>query len=511
MTKKNELLTHTERNADGVGNQPTTSQTVTSAQTPVSSQTLTASQTTTATPSVLPNRRQFLKSATLAAAGVPLFLNASFLLYKPSCIVIGSGLSGLAAAYALKRAKWSVTVIEARERLGGRVLSYNFKENPDLVCELGGEWVGASHKRMQALCGEFGIKLNDHTFAASLMRNGVVRQPGQWDFSAKAKAAFSSFEKRYHKYTERENRRLDGYDWWTWLQEIGFTEDDLLLRDLQDSTDFGESIRQVSAYAAASEYFESSPNNEMDFKMEGGNSRLVRALAEAVGASNIRLNMPVAEIRQRGGRVHVTAGTERFTADACICTVPARGLDKIRFDPPLPVAQAAAAEQLQYARIIKNSVLFDERFWGAEDFSLVSDVTSHYYFHSTKNQTGKQGILCSYAIGEKADVLAAQDDGRRLDIVTRDLLPFNKRAPSLARSIQSYAWQRDRYTEGAYALYRPGQWFTIRDVLKKNHGQVLFAGEHLADWQGFMEGAVVTGEDAAKALTSRVGATRRKA
>lgn len=460
--------------------------------------------------SALPTRRDFLKRASLAAIGVPLLPSAAFLLYQPSCIVIGSGLSGLAAAYALKRARWNVTVIEARERIGGRILSYSFKENPQLICELGGEWVGKNHTRVQALCSEFGIKLKEHVFAASLMQNGVVRRPGQWDFSPQAKAAYAKFEKSYHQYKQRDRERLDRYDWWTWLAEIGYTEDDLLLRDLQDSTDFGESIRHVSAYAAASEYFESSENNEMDFKMEGGNSRLVNALAERVGAGNIRLNLPVEEIRQRGGRVHVRAGGERFTADACICTVPARGLDKIRFDPPLSTAQAAAAEQLQYARIIKNSVLFDERFWGAEDFSLVSDVTSHYYFHSTKNQPGQQGILCSYAIGEKADVLASQDDRRRMDIVTRDLLPMNERAPSLARAIQSYAWQRDRYTEGAYALYRPGQWFTIRPILQKPHGQVLFAGEHLADWQGFMEGAVVTGEDAAKALTQRTRATRRK-
>jgi monoamine oxidase len=176
----------------------------------------------------------------------------------------------------------------------------------------------------------------------------------------------------------------------------------------------------------------------------------------------------------------------------------------------LPRAQSEAAEKLQYARIIKNSVLFNERFWGPEDFSLVSDVTSHYYFHSTKDQPGKRGILCSYAIGEKADVLAAQSTQRRTDIITRDLLPLNKRAPELAANIQSYAWQRDRYAQGAYAFYRPGQWFTLRPILQQPHGKVLFAGEHLADWQGFMEGAVVTGETAAKALTGKVR-TRRAA
>jgi monoamine oxidase len=270
-----------------------------------------------------------------------------------------------------------------------------------------------------------------------------------------------------------------------------------------DSTDFGESIRHVLAYAAAAEYFESSPANEMDFKITGGNSRLIRELATRVGQNNIFTNMQVEEVRQRAGRITVRAKGQNFNADACICTVPSRILQEIRFNPPLPSAQLAAAEELQYARIIKNSILFSERFWGAEDFSLVSDATSHYYFHSTQRQPGMEGILCSYAIGEKADVLASQGERRRVDTITRGLTPLNERTPQLARAISSYAWQRDRYTQGAYALYRPGQWFTVRPLLQRPHDKVLFAGEHLADWQGFMEGAVVTGEEAAQALIER--------
>jgi monoamine oxidase len=85
-------------------------------------------------------------------------------------------------------------------------------------------------------------------------------------------------------------------------------------------------------------------------------------------------------------------------------------------------------------------------------------------------------------------------------IVAGDLVDFHRDAPSLARGIASYAWQRDPYTDGAYALYRHGQWFGIRPILQQPHGKVLFAGEHLADWQGFMEGAIETGEAAAAAL-----------
>jgi monoamine oxidase len=463
------------------------------------------------TPTGLP-RRDFLKRAGIAALGVPLVFRNSFAFQSHSCIIIGAGLSGLAAAFALKQAGWKVTVLEARSRIGGRVLSYSFPQNPNLICELGGEWIGANHERVQALCREFNVELQDHRFAASLMRDGVVKRPGQWGFSAQAEKAFEKFRQQYKGYKQRDKLRLDRYDWWTWLEMIGFNEDDLLLRDLMDSTDFGESIRHVSAYAATSEYFNSNPSNEMDFKITGGNSCLVRELAERVGQVNIRMDMQVEEIRQRGGRVTVKAKMETFSADACICTVPSRVLEEIRFDPPLPSAQLTAAQELQYSRIVKNSVLFSERFWGADDFSLVSDVTSHYYFHSTQRQQGTEGILCSYAIGEKADVLASQNNQRRSDIISRDLVPLDARAPQLTRAITSYAWQRDRYTQGAYALYRPGQWFTLRPLLQRPHMKVLFAGEHLADWQGFMEGAVATGQDAAHALArnsrSRQGSGR---
>jgi monoamine oxidase len=227
---------------------------------------------------------------------------------------------------------------------------------------------------------------------------------------------------------------------------------------------------------------------------------LAEEFAKRIGAENIRLYSPVNEIRQYKGRVTVRTAVDTHQCDAVICTVPIQSLLKIKFGPPLPPTQLAAAEQLTYARICKNSVLYDERFWRAENFSLVSDTTSHYYFHSTQNQPGRQGILTAYAIGEKADVLASQSDERRMKIVAGDLVDFDKNAPKLARGIASYAWQRDPFTDGAYALYRPGQWVGLRPILQRPHGKVLFAGEHLADWQGFMEGAIETGEVAAQRL-----------
>lgn len=447
------------------------------------------------------NRRNFLKILGVSSVGVALAPTNLFAQKrKKTCVIVGSGFAGLSAAFKLKNAGWNVTVLEARDRIGGRVFSHSLPQNPNLICELGAEWVGESHERIRALCADFKISLQKHQFDDYLLQNGKVSRPDQWGFSEKAKAAFETIKANYPKLTDIKQRNLDKLDWWTYLEKIGYSQDDLILRDLMDSTDFGESIRHVSAFGALAEYAESSPKNEMDYKMTGGNSRLAEEFTKRIGAENIRLNTLVTEINQRAGIVTVKTETESFKADACICTAPIASLNKIKFNPPLPTLQAEAAQKLIYSRIIKNSVLYENRFWKDENFSMVSDVASHFYFHSTQNQQGKEGILTAYAIGEKADILASQSDERRLKIITNDLTDFNKDAPKLAKGIASYAWQRDKFTQGAYALYRPGQWFRIRPILQKPHLKVQFVGEHLADWQGFMEGAIETGEAAAENL-----------
>ena len=449
------------------------------------------------------NRRQFIKIFGTAAAGAAVLSRNSFAQRKPkTCVIIGAGLAGLSAAYKLRTAGWEVTVLDGRSRTGGRVFSHTFKDT-NLICELGAEWVGESHERMHALCGEFKIPLQKHQFEDSLMQNGKVLAKGKWGFSEPAKKAWTQMIAGYEKLSALQKTALDKIDWWTHLENIGFNHSDLVIRDLMDSTDFGESIRNVSAFAALAEYAESSPNNEMDYKITGGNSRLVQELAARVGTENIKLEKRVTDIVQTRGILTVAAGTDLYKADACICTAPIPSLRKIRFDPPLPAVQAAAAEKLGYSRIMKTSVLFEERFWKAENFSMVTDTTSHYYFHSTQSQPGPQGILTAYAVGDKADVLASQDETRRQVIVTRDLIDYSWSAPNLARGIASYAWQRDEFTRGAYAIYGPGEWFGLRPILDRPHLKVLFAGEHIADWQGFMEGAVESGEAAADALIGK--------
>jgi monoamine oxidase len=452
------------------------------------------------------SRRSFLTSASLAACG--LSLHAQHIRSaKPqhSCVIVGAGLAGLTAAYRLTAAGWKVTVLEARNRAGGRAWSYRFAQAPELSCEMGGEWIGKDHKQILALARELNVELEPHTYRVWLLQHEQLHAPGSWNFAEKSQAAWKQFMEQYKKYDEHDKRRLDEYDWWTWLGKIGFTDEDRRIREIMDSTDYGESIRVVSAFVAADEYVDTdyiNPNNtdEMDFHVRGGNSELVKALVARLPAGSVRLNSAVTSITQETGKVTVATATDSVTADACIFAAPASVLNSIHFEPALSPFKSLAADELEYGRIVKTQMLFDKRFWPAEDFSLMSDETSHQYYHSTLGQAGTRGILCSYACGDKADVLAAQSKTDRQAQLMRDLAAVSPDAAAALIDSVDQPWQNDPWVHGAYAIYRPGQWFRVRPLLEEPHGKVLFAGEHLADWQGFMEGAVSTGEIAARHL-----------
>ena len=128
-----------------------------------------------------------MRAGAMAALSVSLGRYARAAKPASSCIVVGAGLAGLSAAYRLKKAGWKVTIIEARDRPGGRVSSYRFPQAPELVCEMGGEWIGKDHKHMLDLCKELNVPLEAHAFRIWLLLDGQVKKPGEWQFSETAK------------------------------------------------------------------------------------------------------------------------------------------------------------------------------------------------------------------------------------------------------------------------------------------------------------------------------------
>jgi monoamine oxidase len=429
------------------------------------------------------------------------------------CLVIGAGLAGLAAAHRLLEHGWSVEVLEAdADRLGGRVFTQRVQRTgrEDLVYELGGEWIGTSHERVIQLCKDFHLERMRHRYSFAFIEEGKrskFYKPGTLPFSRSENAAFRKFQKSARKMDTCEEKELDRMDWWTKVNQLGFSTKSLLRRDLMDSTDFGESIRHTSGFVGATEYTAGNRYDEMGEKIVGGNDRLIDALAGSIHKRKGRIHRgcDVSQIRQgNGGVTVVTRLRMEFAGDACICAIPAARLHRIRWHPALPAEQLSAARQLQYARIVKTAFQFPEKFWpDSKDvgFSLFTSRASDFCFESTFRQEGPEGIICSYAIGDKADDLADEHGDRLAEWLSGDLAAALGTKTIQGKFLQRKAWQRDKRIGGAYAFYRPGQWFHVRPTLQWPHQRVSFAGEHLSErWQGFMEGAIETGEAAADAL-----------
>ena len=460
------------------------------------------------------NRRKFIIGTTIAGTSLltnpPLVATPSVAKKKPgSVIVIGAGFSGLTAAHLLKKDGVKVTVLEGRNRIGGRVLSFQPDKDSGHIIELGAEWVGNSHTSMIAMCKEFGLELFNNQFETHLTFQGEYSPAGKWEGSKELENFWDKKTTIWETYSEKSKQKLDKMDWWRFLSNQGFTERDLLIRDLTDSTDFGESIRHTSGYAAFAEYAESSEKNEMDLKIRGGNSLFAQKLADSVGKENILTEHKVMAVHQdrRTGVTVTCANGKTFKADKLICTAPTYSVMRINWTPGLPSIQVDAMNALQYARIVKYPVQFKERFWKAEDFDMVTDTPAHYFYHATKNQPGKSGILISYVTGDKADTMSSIPKAQREEIILEALKPAFGNVKQYLTDSHMYYWGTDPYSKGAYAFYGKGQWFDVMPILRESFMHTHFAGEHLADWQGFMEGAINTGEEAVAQLGVKVMTT----
>lgn len=452
-------------------------------------------------------RRDFLKKTGLLTAGSLLsstLMNAqvSPLKKDDTVLILGAGIAGLTAAYKLSQKGFKVIVLEARNRIGGRIFTHSFAETPDLYVELGAEWIGESHKNLRKLCEELNIDIIKHQYNIDLLLQeqyttfDKLKTDGVW------KEKIEQLFKEFKNLSIKEQKKLDKISWWYFLKEKGIPEDELLRRELNDSTDFGESIRQVSAYAALSEYAESSTYNEMDYQVVGGNSQIINKLSEKIGKDKILLNKKIKIITQEGKTVKVVCEDKTvFEAHKVICTLPTFALSNILWHPHLPFPKQEAIKQLLYSRIIKIQMLFKERFWNRDDFAVNTDSLSHFIFHTTQKKSTEKGILTSYAVGDKAFILSRMNKGLQAKHTLDALKPIFGDKQHLFEQATAYYWGGDTYTQGAYAIYNIGQWFGIKDVLAQPFGNILFAGEYIGDWQGFMEGAVQTALDCVEIIS----------
>jgi len=453
-------------------------------------------------------RRSLLAAGTAALAGTVALQRRDG--ERPRVLVVGAGLAGLAAAYELGRTGHEVTVLEARDRVGGRVHTWRFPDGAS--AEAGGEFIDTGHVRMRAYARRFGLRLED-------LRDGEgsgaayvqgVRRPEAALWSAQVERGVARFQRALDGLSEDvdpadpRSRALDARSVASLLDELDLdpaaravVEHDVV-RD-----DYTVEAGELSLlYLAAGNMLDAEePESGVEaFRIAGGNDRLPRAFADAI-AGDVRLSTPVERIEATGRGVTVSAGARTFRADHCVLAAPLPALRAVELRPAPPASLAAAIAGLQYGVGTKTALRYRGSPWRAAGLNgdLFTDLPLSTAWEASPD------VLLAYTVGAPGRVFSAMGDDERMAQTAAELDRVYPGSREALLSTRTVAWGREPYTGGTYVAYAPGQVRRFWDVL---HGQplgarrIVLAGEHTDTYTGYMEGAVRSGRRAA-ALVAR--------
>lgn len=391
--------------------------------------------------------------------------------------MVGAGFAGLAAADGFAAAGWEVTVLEARERVGGRVWSAQLDNGARI--ELGGEFITGGYDVTEEMCSRFGIELDG--MEINYPDRDLVPDAGV-DPDALAAAA--------ERAAAAAADDLDG----PVLELLARAVPDEAARSI-----LAMRLQSALAFPAAeidARFALKLPElvaTEETRRMRGGNQGLAEAMAAGLGRENVRLGDPVREIRHSAGGVRAFTDSAELEADACVIATPVALDGGIRFDPPLPGATRTGAAAIRTGRAAKLAVPLRRP---AEPRAVMSAEHRFWIWATPADEAGANSVGGWAGAGPVLEGLAvAAGPERWLDLVT-------ELAPDLSldrEGARLTVWEQDPWARGAYSVLPPTMTGPAEAAGRGPSPNVVFAGEHLAEpgWTGTMEGALRSGRRAA--------------
>jgi monoamine oxidase len=442
-------------------------------------------------------------------------------------VVIGAGLAGLVAAFELLRQGHDPLILEAQNRVGGRIHTLR-SFAPGLYAEAGGMRIPRAHDLTMEYCRLFDLELRPFVMGNP---KGLVHVGGQ---RMTAEEARSDPHRLPFQLADHERGRTSDELWELAIGDLrraveheGDAAWEGIVRDY-DQYSLYEFLRHKGWSRGAIEYFA-----VMNFLESDMHNALVEVLREELGAAYVDMHEIVggmdglpnafyAELQDYvrfgaevfaidqdpdGVTIHYRTEGGRFQArgDYAVCTLPFSVLRSVEVLTPFSREKQRAIRQLNYHASTKILFQVRRRRWESEDGiaagATVTDLPIRRMNYPTPDPSTERGILlASYTWGQDALQWGAMDPETRIEEALDDVSRIHPWIREEFECGESYAWYGDRWARGAFAMFAPEQQTELQADIVKPEGRILFAGEHCSLYHAWIQGALESGIRAAREI-----------
>ena len=450
---------------------------------------------------------------------------------KVDVVVVGAGISGLVAAREVARKGHSVLVVEARKRVGGRVLNHYLtrKRHGVQVIESGGAFIGPTQNHLEALAGELGVKTfpeyntGNSVYVSSTF--GRMEYPGTVPPDPTILADAALLLQQIDSYAAEIDvaapwahpraREWDSVTLSQWIRANAINAhgiENLIASWTQPG--FGADPDQLSFlytlwYVACSgdethkgtfSRNSDTANGAQERRFVGGSQRIPLRLAKQLGDA-VALRAPVRRIVQKHHRVHVKTGRGTVVAKRVIVAAPPSTVLDIGFHPGLPADRRALLESVRMGQLMKCDAIYPTPFWrsaGLNGFGISDRGATRAVFDNTP-PSGGPGVLLAFVGGSSWRTYGPLPlDQRRAAVLQGFAEMFGEQALHPIDYVEQ-DWTKEQWTRGGpTAIHGPGTLVAHGPAIRRPAGRVHWAGTETATyWTGYMDGAVSSGQRAA--------------
>jgi monoamine oxidase len=446
-------------------------------------------------------------------------------------VIVGAGFAGLMAARQIVKAGHSCIVLEARDRVGGRVLNHDLGGGK--VSERGGTFVGPTQDHLYALAKDLGIA----TFDVYDDGNDVYVDSGgnryTWSDTGPTGTApddpvilpelltavadldqMASTVPVDAPWTAGSAAQWDSQTLDSWIQANSATPQFRELVPIATRAIFGAEPRELSLlfvlFYIASSGNETNPGTfERNFDTRGGGqqsrfvggSQLLPLKMAAELGSRVILSSPVRRIDQTASGVTVTSDRATVTGKRVIVALPPTLAGRIAYSPDLPTERDQFTQRVGQGTLFKVAAVYDKPFW--RDAGLTGQALSPNGFVSAtfddSPPDGNPGVVFGFVGGDKARTYNTMSLADRRAAVLAEFVTFFGPQAASPRDYFETIWTADPWSRGCpVAIYPPGAMLAYGPSLRAPVGRIHWAGtETSVYWNGYMDGAIRSGERAA--------------